>query len=85
MSWSFVIPKQSDLDAFEYAVNSAKESPKADGRTKVGKAQAEQVEAAKVALVELAGASGATAGNASGHVSPDLSGIISVKVEIAAP
>jgi len=85
MNWSLTVPKQDNWPSFEEAVYDAKESPKADGRTKAGKAQTAQVAAAKNTLIELSAMTGATAGSASGHVSPDLSGNVSVSVTISAP
>jgi hypothetical protein len=80
VSWSLNVPKQETADDFVDAIWEAKESPKADGRTKIGKAQNKHVYHAREALELLAEASGALAGTASGHVSPDLSGNVSVNV-----
>lgn len=85
MSWSLSVPKKETTEEFIDALWTAKEAPKADKRTKAGKAQAFHVTKAKDALSELAGTFGATAGSASGHVAPDLSATLSINLTIPAP
>jgi hypothetical protein len=85
MSWSLSVPTQESTDVFIDKIYDVTETPKPDGRTKAGKAQAQHVRAAKTSLAGLADALGAVSGGISGHVNADLSATVSISVAILAP